>query len=362
MTVGNLLTKLRTRLQDTNDGQWSASDKRVFLNSARLRTIRKTGSYKSTASVTVVNGTHTYTGHPVFSPEAVRLGDEVWPRKQMGVMPIIEENWDALPAGTPTRWIPVGGSRFRVAPTPDAGAAGIISTVSATPTAGGTGYAVGDVLEIDEGSGGKVEVLTLSGSAVATLELHSTVMGGGKRVYDRGTGYSTGTGKATTKETGAGSGCTVNITALAKLEVYGPASVSDLDISTACTVANTGDLVTSTAHGLAVGDPIAFGSTTGGFTVYQTYYVKTAPSADTFTVSATLGGATFNITADGSNTWGRDEIVEIADAHEDTILHAAVEEARAARPHMPGSQEARVTEHQLWEAGCADIEVELGIA
>jgi hypothetical protein len=56
---------------------------------------------------------------------------------------------------------------------------------------------------------------------------------------------------------------------------------------------------TSTAHGLEVGDAIQL-STTGalptGLAAATTYYVKTAPTADTFTVSATSGGSAITTT------------------------------------------------------------------
>lgn len=78
---------------------------------------------------------------------------------------------------------------------------------SAAVNAGGTGYAVGDILAIDGGTsvGGHtaaVEVLTLSGSAVATV-----------RIY-RGGAYTVnpGTGATTTAETGVGTGCTIDTT------------------------------------------------------------------------------------------------------------------------------------------------------
>jgi hypothetical protein len=69
--------------------------------------------------------------------------------------------------------------------------------------------------------------------------------------------------------------------------------------------ADSGDLVTVTAHGLVVGDAVSFGpitSTTGvvGATVY---YVKTAPTANTFTLSATPGGSTLALTTNGSSTY-----------------------------------------------------------
>lgn len=64
-------------------------------------------------------------------------------------------------------------------------------------------------------------------------------------------------------------------------------------------------VVTWTAHGRAANDPVAF-STTGalptGLTAGTVYYVKTVLSANTFTVSATPGGAAINTSSAGSGT------------------------------------------------------------
>lgn len=58
------------------------------------------------------------------------------------------------------------------------------------------------------------------------------------------------------------------------------------------TIASPG-VMTLTAHGYAVGDAVVF-TTTGalptGLVAGTTYYVKTVPTADTFTVAATSGG------------------------------------------------------------------------
>lgn len=79
----------------------------------------------------------------------------------------------------------------------------VISTINTTPVAGGTNYAVGDILTLGTGTGGRVQVATLSGSAVATVTL-----------LDVGTGgYVVGT-VATTNTTGTGTGATISITAL----------------------------------------------------------------------------------------------------------------------------------------------------
>lgn len=60
---------------------------------------------------------------------------------------------------------------------------------------------------------------------------------------------------------------------------------------------------TLTAHGYAVGDAVQF-STTGalptGISPATTYYIKTVPTADTFTVAATAGGSA--ITTSGTQS------------------------------------------------------------
>lgn len=83
-----------------------------------------------------------------------------------------------------------------------ANSSSIIGTVAAAPTAGGSGYAVGDILSVTTGgTGGQVKVATLSGSAIATITLWNPGTGG----------YTTGAGKATTAVTGIGTGATINI-------------------------------------------------------------------------------------------------------------------------------------------------------
>lgn len=64
------------------------------------------------------------------------------------------------------------------------------------------------------------------------------------------------------------------------------------------------DAIASPAHGLVVDDPVVVWPVYGaalptGITEGTIYFVKTAPDADTFTLSATVGGATLNITASG---------------------------------------------------------------
>ena len=83
---------------------------------------------------------------------------------------------------------------------------GEVGTLNATPTAGGNGYALGDLVEIAAGgAGARVVVTAEAGGIVSAVALATG-----------GHGYTTGAGKATTKITGAGNNdLTVNITALA---------------------------------------------------------------------------------------------------------------------------------------------------
>lgn len=71
------------------------------------------------------------------------------------------------------------------------------------------------------------------------------------------------------------------------------------------TFTDTGDIVTfATAHTLAVNDRVIFGTvtTTTGVSAKTPYYVKTAPSGTTVTLSTTPGGATLALTTDGTFT------------------------------------------------------------
>tara|TARA_R110000737_G_scaffold9791_7_gene25557 strand:- start:1426 stop:12609 length:11184 start_codon:yes stop_codon:yes gene_type:complete len=59
-------------------------------------------------------------------------------------------------------------------------------------------------------------------------------------------------------------------------------------------------IATSAAHYFIIGDPVIFGADIDELTPAITYYVKTVPSATTFTVAATSGGAEIVITTGGS--------------------------------------------------------------
>lgn len=71
-------------------------------------------------------------------------------------------------------------------------------------------------------------------------------------------------------------------------------------------LASTNVFTTSVAHGLVVGDTVTFGpitSGTAGITAGTVYFILTAPTTTSFTVSATSGGAVIDVTTDGSGGW-----------------------------------------------------------
>lgn len=84
----------------------------------------------------------------------------------------------------------------------------------------------------------------------------------------------------------------------------------------ACTMVNSGDTVTCTAHLLNVGDTITFGSTTGNVVVDQEYCVIATSDANTFQFSVDPGGTAFTITADGANTWTKTGVAAELDGHD----------------------------------------------
>lgn len=69
------------------------------------------------------------------------------------------------------------------------------------------------------------------------------------------------------------------------------------------TIESDTEVWTLTSHGLAVGDQIAVTALTGGavgvLAENQLYYIRTAPDANTFTISATKGGSVVAFATDG---------------------------------------------------------------
>lgn len=144
-----------------------------------------------------------------------------------------------------------------------------VQEINAAPTAGGTNYVIGDILTCSVGGvGAQVQVTSIApGGVVTGLELvHSGTT----------TGFTTGTGKATTG--GTGTGCTINIT----------------------TVGATALITTATAHWFKRGDSVTFsGCNSAGWNAAYTIIGVNATTA--FSV-ATTEAASMAATASQSTT------------------------------------------------------------
>jgi hypothetical protein len=128
--------------------------------------------------------------------------------------------------GTPDRWY-LSEAAVLVS--------GIIETITATPVAGGSAYAVGDILTLATGGvNGKVKVTAIAGSAASAVELYTDP---DTLQQYTGSGYSVGT-SVTTKDTGAGSGCTVGIATVTSATNWalGLYPVCDADTSDGITI------------------------------------------------------------------------------------------------------------------------------
>jgi hypothetical protein len=78
------------------------------------------------------------------------------------------------------------------------------------------------------------------------------------------------------------------------------------------TFTDSGDIVTVPLHGAEVGDTIVFGAITDttGVSAGVTYYVKTTPTANTMTISATPDGSTLALSTNGSAASARFDVAD----------------------------------------------------
>lgn len=159
---------------------------------------------------------------------------------------------------------------------------GGITALNATPTAGGTGYIVGDLFNITTGGTvGKGRVVSVSaGGVVTAVEL-----------YSAGLTYTTGTGKATTVISGVGTGLTVEITS----------------------IGTVGRITTATNVNLAQGDSITLAGIVEA-AWNTTYTILAIDSLTTFDIiiTATATAAASNsqsttVIVDASKNWAVNE-------------------------------------------------------
>jgi hypothetical protein len=189
-------------------------------------------------------------------------------------------------AATQSGWASVGvtsGTRIALG----------IQSINAAPTAGGTLYSVGDTLTCAVGGAGAQVIVTSIGSGGVVTGLALVNAG-------TGTGYTVGTGKATTG--GTGTGCTINVTAV------GP----------------TANIVCATAAWFKRGDTVRFSGCTDA--AWNANYVITGVSqisAATITFSVNTTAAANMATAlalsatvltDSTKSW-------VVNEHVGRILH-----------------------------------------
>lgn len=145
-----------------------------------------------------------------------------------------------------------------------------VQAVAAAPTAGGTGYTIGDVLTCSVGgTGAQVRVTSIApGGVVTGIELVHT---------GTATGFTVGTGRATTG--GTGTGCTIEITAV------GPTALITL----------------ATNHFLAAGNVVTFAGCTE--TAWNTAHtILGVPAVNTFCVATTATANMNNAAAQSATT------------------------------------------------------------
>lgn len=124
----------------------------------------------------------------------------------------VTTNISVVYENTSEKWVPFGVSTGAII-------ANGIRTINSTPTAGGTGYAIGDVAVCNVGgTGAQVRVTSIApGGIVTGIELIHT---------GTATGFTVGTGRATTQTggLGTGSGLTIEITSVGETALITTAS------------------------------------------------------------------------------------------------------------------------------------------
>ena len=212
-TLTDLLWQLRDRLNDHSQGAYLTATLTHAINLAYRDAVVAAKCRKATKSIALVAGTHTYDCAEIFEPIEVALGSKMLTPRTIGALGISLERWNAEPQGEPEEWVPLNGGYIRLHKTPSAtySTTGAITALVTAPIAGGTGYAVDDVLTITDGSasGGTAKVTAVTAGVVTAVELLTS-----------GYGYSTGT-KGTTVSPAGGANCTVSISAISSLTVHG---------------------------------------------------------------------------------------------------------------------------------------------
>jgi hypothetical protein len=229
VTVNDIIEATARKLKDAGYGDWEKSELRDEAKDSIVEVIVAGNTMKDDVSITLVSGTQDYSIEPCHELSLVSLGGV--PLETVYDADDSQAGWIGMLPGTPDQYRRETGQTIRIKPTPDDDAVGLIGTINEEPSDQGTGYIVGEILTLATGNAdGKVEVTAIGSSgAVTAVKLIPN------HRASRGSGYSVGATIATTSD-GDGSGCTVEITALAKIEVTGycgiPRPTADSDVIT----------------------------------------------------------------------------------------------------------------------------------
>jgi hypothetical protein len=151
-----------------------------------------------------------------------------------------------------------------------------ITAINTTPTSGGSGYVINDLLTVTTGGSlGRVIVESVNSfGAVLSVSL-----------YTAGSGYSVGTGRATSG--GAGAGCTIEITSVGTIGVVTTAINHDIMIGDSVTFSGATETAWNTVYSI-LGIQSA--------TIVELSITATANAVPTFTLAT-------NLLVDVSKNW-----------------------------------------------------------
>jgi hypothetical protein len=171
-----------------------------------------------------------------------------------------------------------------------------ITAINSTPTAAGTNYTIGDILTVTTGGTGAQVIVT-------SIGLGGTVTGLQLVNSGTATGYTVGTGRATTG--GVGTGCTVEITSVGK----------------------TANITTSTATWFKTGDQITISgcSEAAWNTTYTILGVSTVTTTScVFSVQTTANSAIAATASQGTTTLVDPTANWIPNEHVGRLVHIMV--------------------------------------
>jgi len=175
-TLGGIRWLVRARLNDlkpddTAGGNFTTKVLDAWINLAAREIAFRTKCHKDTVSVVLVDGESEYDCDPVFEVTELALSEKQIARREF--LGISVEAWNNDPPGIPEEFTHLTGDTIMVHKTPNAAAAGVVTGIEAEPTAGGTGYAVGDVLALVDatGSGATVKVTAVDTGEVTAVRL-----------------------------------------------------------------------------------------------------------------------------------------------------------------------------------------------